>query len=693
MKLRSQYRGLVSNGWSLLRQMGPIWISKRIKFAARSRLGVIQRRLPVCKWSERPLAAFLRDDVPSDPVHYMQLRHNRAGGFLFQTLPSADLLTSVSEAQAVAQADALLRGIWIYFGAMPVEAGFPPNWHRNPLTGEQAPSDRHWANIPDFAFGDVKLVWEASRFSCVYTLVRAYALTNDEKYPEAFWSLVEDWAQDNPPQLGPNWKCGQEASFRLMAWCFGLYAFLNSPHATPERVSNLAAMIAVTAERIEANIDYALSQNNNHGISEAVGLFTVGTLFPEFRQAESWFARGRTLLESQARTQIYDDGAYVQHSMNYHRVMLQDYVWAARLGEINRAPFSEAVYTRLLRSTEFLDAVTDPVSGQVPNYGNNDGTQVLPLTDCEYADFRPTLQASYYLCSRQRRFAPGPWDEGLIWLFGESALTSPMRPAKLHVISPSSGYYLMKGRESWAMIRCAEYRDRPAHADQLHLDLWWRGLNVAIDSGAYHYNAPPPWDTAFSSSAAHNTVIVDRQDQMRRFSRFLWLDWAKGQEIKHKKDGDSELWAGEHDGYRRLGVTHRREVERDGDSWTIRDQLFGRGEHTVRLHWLLADFAYDVNPGTGAIRLHTSKGMVQLHTEASAPAQFSLVRSGVNIASTESGEELSARGWTSPTYASKAPAISLVLEASGKLPICFESRFEFADRREHAHELEASTTG
>jgi asparagine synthase (glutamine-hydrolysing) len=653
----------------------------------------VQRRLPLSKWSELPLSAFLRDDVPSDPVQYLRLRQNRACGFLFQTLPSADLLASVSGAQAVAHADALLRGNWTYFGSTQIRAGFPPNWHRNPLTGEEAPSERHWADIDDFSFGDIKLIWEASRFGSAYMLVRAYALTGNEEYPKAFWDLIEDWAAHNAPQAGPNWKCGQEAAFRLMAWCFGLCGFEGSPQTTPERVCHLAAMIAVTAERIEANIDYALSQNNNHGISEAVGLFTVGILFPEFRHAESWEVRGRKLLELQAQAQIYDDGAYVQQSMNYHRVMLQDYLWAIRLGEINGAPFSNALYERLLRSTEFLDAMTDPVTGQVPNYGNNDGTQVLPLTDCEYADFRPTLQASYYLCSREKRFAPGPWDEALIWLFGESALTSPIRPAKQRAMSSPSGYYLMKGRESWAMIRCAEYHDRPAHADQLHLDLWWRGLNVAIDSGTYHYNVPPPWDTAFSGTAAHNTVTIDGQDQMQRFSRFLWLNWAKGREIKHKKGVDSELWAGEHDGYRRLGVTHRREVEVDGDRWTIRDKLLGTGEHIVRLHWLLADFACELDLGRGVVRLKTPEGMVQIHISASSRARFSVVRSGENVAGAEPGEELSARGWASLNYASKVPALSVIVQASGKLPLCFETTFEFAPRREHALDLEASTAG
>ena len=63
-----------------------------------------------------------------------------------------------------------------------VEAGFPPNCHRNPLTEESARADRHWADIHDFAFGDIKLMWEASRFSPIHVPVRTYAIAHDERY-------------------------------------------------------------------------------------------------------------------------------------------------------------------------------------------------------------------------------------------------------------------------------------------------------------------------------------------------------------------------------------------------------------------------------------------------------------------------------------------------------------------------------
>jgi asparagine synthase (glutamine-hydrolysing) len=643
---------------------------------------MMKGRLPLEQWDRRPLTHYLQSGISSEPVAYVRWREAEAGRFFFDELPQPGLLSSVSQQQAVADAEELLMGRWAYFGMLPIKVGLPPDWYCNTLTGERVPAGRHWADIPDFAFGDIKLVWEASRFTPVYMLVRAYAHTKDDRYAQAFWALVEDWAGRNPPQCGPNWKCGQEATFRMMAWCFGLYGFLASQHTTPERVAMLSKIVVVTAERIEANIGYALSQNNNHGISEAVGLFTAGTLFPEFRRAQFWRNKGRRLLEYQARRQIYLDGAYVQHSMNYHRVMLQDYLWALRLAERNGEPFSPELYKQLLHSSEFLDNMTDAHSGRTPNLGNNDGTHVLPLSDCDYRDFRPTLQALVYLCTQKRRFAGGLWDEMMVWIFGPESLNAP----RMHTPRPACqasgcGHYVLRGPESWAMIRCVKYRDRPAHADQLHLDLWWRGLNITLDSGTYLYNAPPPWNVVFSGTAAHNTVMIDGRDQMRRFARFLWLDWAQGSNVLHHCEGEAEFWQGEHNGYQRLNVVHRRKIERYSDRWNVIDDISGHGNHRVSLRWLLPDFPRAVDTQGGSVRLETTQGPLVVTATSTAAADFTLVRGGQRIAGEGAGLEDITRGWVSDTYAGKGPALSLGLDAETVLPIRFETRFEFGTHK------------
>ncbi len=87
----------------------------------------------------------------------------------------------------------------------------------------------------------------------------------------------------------------------------------------------------------------------------------------------------------------------------------------------------------------------------------------------------------------------------------------------------------------------------------LHVDLWWRGHNVALDAGTYSYNAPEPWDNVLAQTAYHNTVTVDDLDQMERVAKFLWLPWLRSgyAPAQRSPGGGLAYWEGEHDGYQR----------------------------------------------------------------------------------------------------------------------------------------------
>lgn len=651
---------------SLYRYFGLSWLLFRASYAARLKTGWMARQMPPYPWTDRPLAYWLREGVPSQPEAYVAWRQANGGRFFFDTLPD-EFPNTINQAQIIAQADAILAGRWPYFSRQSFAVGFPPDWHHNPATGQSVIADRHWSQISDFGQGDIKLIWEASRFSVVYTLVRAYAVSHDERYPAAFWQLIEDWAAHNPPMLGPNWKCGQETTFRLMAWCFGLYGFASSAHSSPERVAQFAAMIAAQAERIAGNIAYARSQKNNHGISEAVGLWTVGLLFPEFSQAATWRAEGQAELEAEMQRQVYADGAYVQHSFNYQRVMLHDCLWALRLGEINQQRLPDTIYDRFARSLAFLRPLVDPQNGWVPNYGANDGALILPLNTCDFNDFRPVVQAGHYLLNQRRLYATGAWDEDLRWLFGSGVMAveqdrSQHEPA---LNAEHSGYYTLHGEDSYIMVRCAPYQDRPSQSDQLHVDLWWRGINIAADAGTYLYNGTPPWNNGLARTQVHNTVVVDGQDQMTRAGLFLWLDWAQGQVTRREDVGRAQIWEGEHSGYQRLGVRHKRGIIRlVDDAWLIYDWLDSTSKHDYRLHWLLPDMRYQWNAATSQLQLQTPFGDYHVQLFATSPAQAGLVRAADD----------NVQGWISRYYGCKDPALSLTMQAETE-QVCFMTVF------------------
>lgn len=616
--------------------------------------------MPASSWDQQPLDRFLSEPSLADSKKYFEYRLENGPRFFFapdhldqyqQHFPKWD--TSQTPMSA---AEALNRGLMRFFEHDEVQTGFPPDWHANAITGERAPDQIHWSEIGDFDNGDIKIIWEPSRFGFTFSLVRAYWRTGDSRYAEMFWSLVEDWRDRNPPQLGVNWKCGQEIGFRVMAWCFGLYGFLRAESTTAQRVASLAQMIAVSGARINANIDYALSQNNNHGISEATGLLTIASLFPEFDRSAQWKETGRRLLESQAGQLIYDDGAFAQHSSNYHRVMLHDYIWAMRLAENQDQPLSADLSQRISNAGRFLYQIQDDQNGSVPNYGQNDGALVLPLNNCDSPDFRPVLQATQFLTTGKRCYSPGPWDEDLLWLFGPESLDSPIETnPRVDFQARQGGCYTMRTSDTLLFARCPAFRHRPAHADLLHVDLWWRGQNIALDAGTFSYNLDSSSGDPLSKTGAHNTVTIDQCDQMDRVGRFLWLPWAKAEAHRLQKSDEGNLTYLEltHDGYQRLDAPafHTRAVLRVQNSWLIIDRLTSSAEHEYRLHWLLMD-APIVNQGETNLTLDTSDGPYYMQAGSSAEEQSSsIVRA----------DDASLRGWRAPYYNRLEPALSLEL--------------------------------
>jgi hypothetical protein len=635
---------------SLYRELGPRWMIFRLAYAFRLRTSLIRLQMPMGEWDKAPRAERRseRSVAQTKTAVEAQLPEN----------------TPWNPQTAIAEADRLLNGEIKYFSHEFIQTGFPPNWHKDPLSGIELDSKKHWSQLSDEGDMDIKLIWEANRFSFVYTLVRAYAASQDEKYPEAFWTLVEDWAQHNPPNTGPNWMDGQEIALRLMAWMFGYRAFIHSSQTTELRVSQFTKYVAAQAERIYKNTSFAIFTHGNHAVTEAFGLWMTGLLFPELKNAKKYLSFGRMSLEREARAQIFPDGTYSMYSLNYHRFILHIYLYAIRLGEINNSPFSDELHGLVTKSIEYLSQLIDPQTGQIPTYGSNDGALVLPLNNCDFNDYRPLLQLSWCITKGKFLFEPGPWDEDIFWLCGASRAersASVVEAQEGKVSFPNGGNYLLRSSNSQALLRCTDFTSRPSHADQLHVDLWIHGQNIAIDAGTYLYSGEGHWRNGLAHTSVHNTVTVDYKDQMTMLSRFTWTNWSKGKVLKHDKD----IWQGEHDGYK--PVSHKRTVMAlEGDRWLVIDDLIAKESHHYALHWLLAD--------SGVQELATAHGLLLTPTKTDSThraselsdsrvlIQMGLLEGNGNF-SIVRADPNSTRGWRSRYYGHKEPAISLMLEA------------------------------
>ena len=463
----------------------------------------------------------------------------------------------------------------------------PPDWFANPFSDLPQPdTGRDWWNIPDFESGDIKGLWELSRLDWAVAW-GTQAAHGDTVALERLNEWLSDWAARNPPYKGPNWKCGQEASIRVMHLC--LVAWILAQDDRPE--PGLVTMLICHLKRIATTVSYAIGQDNNHGTSEAAALFIGGSMLTgQHRRAAYWARKGRRMLEDRAKKLIQPDGSFSQYSVNYHRLMLDSYALAEAWRRYRSLPaFSRSLNERLSAATEWLFAMTDNESGDVPNIGANDGARLMPLAAADYRDFRPSVQTAMALFQNQRAFDAGPWDSAAAWL----GIKTPEQMGRAESRSfTDGGYHVLRIRGTLAVLRYPNFEFRPGQADALHLDLWHNGWNILRDAGSYSYNAPSAeW---FSGTGAHNTVQFDGRDQMPRLGRFLFGDWLLAEEVETVCATQDGLIAKA--GYTdRSGACHIRHVELRNRQMTVTDTIRG-GFTSACLRWRLVQDNYKLDP-------------------------------------------------------------------------------------------------
>ncbi len=474
-----------------------------------------------------------------------------------------------------------------YFGwlRVPLSSGDLPDWNWNPVTRRQiSQPKRPWWKIPDFEAesGDIRAIWELSRFGWVILAARDYRL-GDGGAITRLNKWLADWLQCNPPYRGPNWKCGQEASIRLMH--LALAAVLLGQDRDPSQ--GLCSLVRVHLKRIAPTILYAVAQNNNHGTSEAAALFIGGSWLEKSDtrpQVVKWKAIGRQWLEDRVQHLIARDGSFSQYSVNYHRLLLDTLnvveVWRKRVGE---PPFSAEYYERCALATEWLNCFTDPSSGRAPNCGANDGSRLFPIAETDHHDNRPTVQLASVLFLKKSAFCEGPWNEVLRHL--DLPIPDPEPLVARSRLFDEGGYSVLVCGEARLFVRYPRFGFRPSHADALHLDLWVGGTNILRDSGSFSYAAEAPIYEYFRGVAGHNTIQFDDREQMKSLGRFLYGGWAETIEVQGPTSiAEGEAFTVAYRDWR--GVEHRRRVLLESTRLCVEDEIRGFKSKAV-LRWRL----------------------------------------------------------------------------------------------------------
>ncbi|HNW60734.1 MAG TPA: heparinase II/III-family protein, partial [bacterium] len=199
----------------------------------------------------------------------------------------------------------------------------------------------------------------------------------------------------------------------------------------------------------------------------------------------------------------------------------------------------------------------------------------------------------------------------------------------------------------------------------------------------YTYRGEARWRDYFRGTAAHNTIRIASQDQSQRLGPFQWGRQARARLIGLDAAGEHPVGseaAGEHDGYRHLGILHRRSVRWQEGSWRVEDHLSGKGTHTVELFWHLAPCRWRWS-AVDTLEAEFPGCRLLIRITAAAALQLRVVE----------GVESAPQGWYSPRFGQKKANPVLCVNTNEPLPvhIMTEIRVAGADRA-HPREIERS---
>jgi len=452
-------------------------------------------------------------------------------------------------------ADRILDGRIDLLGYRNVATGNPPDWCRDVIHGRRAPLE-HWANVPylDPAIGDHKIIWELNRHQYWLALGRAYWLTNDARYREAFVTQLADWLRANPPLTGINWASMLELAFRTLSWtwCVELFADGADDDRSPWLVDLFVALDRQLTH-IERNLSLYFSPNT-HLTGEALGLYAVSLAFPELAGSARRAATGRTILLREAERQVLADGGHAERSAHYHRYSTEFYLLALLLARASGDSAAGAFEECARRQARYLRIIADD-RGRLPLLGDDDGGMLFCGRTREASDARSTLAIAASALADPSLLIDEP-DEDVYWTLGKPpGVALPVKDARRwpSAVLRDSGYVVSRdGRGSHLIFDAGPHgflNGGHAHADALSIVMTIAGEPLFVDPGTGTYTVDPALRDRFRSSRMHNTLLLDGRDPWIPEGPFHWRTRLDARLLVARTAPECDFAAGTHDGY------------------------------------------------------------------------------------------------------------------------------------------------
>ena len=381
-------------------------------------------------------------------------------------------------------------------------------------------------------------------------------------------AALDDWMEAHPRPDAVAWH-PYPLSLRLFAWLrHGKFLLDGAGESFRRR-------FAMALERQARHLARVVERDvgGNHIVKNLKALIAVGRAVDRLSHLGPPALAG---LEREVARQVLPDGGHYERSPAYHLQVLCD-LMDVRAILAGAAP-------------EWLDGAVSRMAGALAFYRHDDGGLAL--------------------------FNDGDVGEpSLLEAVADHLGGLPEPPDAL----AESGYFRLNAADALVLMDagrcCPDDLPAHAHADALSFEFSAGSERMVVNSGTFAYQ-DAAWRNRLRGTAAHSTVEIDGDDSAEVYGTFRVGRRPRAVSAVRSGDGTALRLDGSHDGYRHLGLIHRRRLTLDGDGGCLagedrieRIRVDARSRHTATARFHLHPAVSAIPDGTESVRLNMAGGM------------------------------------------------------------------------------------
>ncbi len=334
------------------------------------------------------------------------------------------------------------------------------------------------AGLTDRLVKDIKVPWELSRCAHFFILGAAFKKSNELVYARAFQEYVQDWLDENPFLLGPNWVCPMDVSIRAFNWVWAFHFFKDSQDLEPAFWERFVCSLYDHMMYLENNWE-VYDKTSNHYLSDLIGYYALTWFFGDLKGMSKKASWCHKQLLKEFEKQVFEEGTDYEGSTAYHRLVTEIFYHFYLLSQEHGFSVPESFLTKLRKMFSFIDwcSITDK---EFVKIGDDDSGKLL-----------------YY---------------GITKELVDELKTTPKADENEKFFS-EFGLAVHKDTQWHMTLRHHAYQQQQPsghfHNDVASITLAIRGISLFIDPGSYVYTPSEVWRNRFRSIAIHNSFYVE----------------------------------------------------------------------------------------------------------------------------------------------------------------------------------------